>query len=249
MLEIKHVSKQYGRQPVLRDISLNIAPGECVSLIGESGSGKSTLARLILALEKPTGGSICWKGNPVAARRGRALYRDIQPVFQDHSGCFNPRRKLMDSLCEPMENMLTLSGAERNKRMIRLLDMVELPTTLANRYPQELSGGQRRRACIARAISVQPSLIVLDEAVAGLDATVMIKILDLLKSLQKETGCAYLFITHVMGAALYMSPQIAVLQEGRIVERNGAMTAVSTFTHPVSKTETGFHSILSGGNQ
>lgn len=216
MLEIKNVSKKYGRQLVLRDVSLTIASGESVSLIGESGSGKSTLSRLILALESPSTGSILWNGRNVAELRGRKLYRDIQPVFQDNTSCFNPRLKIMDSLCEPMKNMLGLEKAGRESRARNLLDMVGLPAGIINRYPHELSGGQQKRVCIARAISVNLKLVILDEAVTGLDATVMIKILTLLKDLQKEIGCAYLFITHDLRAALHISDKIAVMKDGQL---------------------------------
>ena len=118
MLEINNVSKKYGRQVALEDVTLSIKPGESVSLIGESGSGKSTLSRLILALERPSGGTILWNGSNTSKLRGRKLYRDIQPVFQDSTGCFNPRRKIMDSLCEPMENLLGMNQSERRKKSL-----------------------------------------------------------------------------------------------------------------------------------
>ncbi len=235
MLEIRNVRKKYGHQVALDDVSLSIAPGESVSLIGESGSGKSTLSRLILALEKPSGGVILWNGRNVSELRGKKLYRDIQPVFQDNTGCFNPRRRVMDSLDEPMRNLLGIPAAEREKRICSLLERVGLPVDIANRYPHELSGGQRRRVCIARAISIHPELVILDEAVTGLDATVMMKILALLKALQRETGCAYLFITHDLRAALYISEKIAVMKDGRIVETAEHVSSLSAFKHPFSK--------------
>ena len=124
MLEIKNVSKTYARQVALDDVSLSIAPGESVSLIGESGSGKSTLLRLILALEKPSSGTILWNGVNVFKLRGKKLYRDVQPVFQDNSGCFNPRLKIMDNLCGPMKNLLKLDQAEREGKTYSLLERV-----------------------------------------------------------------------------------------------------------------------------
>ena len=235
MLEIKNVSKTYARQVALNDVSLSIAPGESVSLIGESGSGKSTLSRLMLALEKPSGGAILWNGINVSELRGRKLYRDIQPVFQDNTGCFNPRRRIMDSLGEPMKNLLGMNQSEREKRVFSLLERVGLQPDTASRYPHELSGGQRRRVCIARAISIHPRLVILDEAVTGLDAAVMMKILALLKGLQRETGCAYLFITHDLRAALYMSEKIAVMKDGRIVETAEHVSSSSALKHPFSK--------------
>lgn len=214
MLKINNVSKRYGGQTALRDVSLTIGAGESVSLIGESGSGKSTLSRLILALEKPSNGYIQWNGKDVAALRGKPLYRDIQPVFQDNGGCFNPRRRVGDSLCEPMKHLLRLSAAERRKKAAELLELVKLPENIMTRYPHQLSGGQQKRVCIARAVSIKPRLLILDEAVSGLDTTVMVKILDLLKELQREMGCGSLFITHDIRAALYMSKTIAVMKDG-----------------------------------
>lgn len=232
MLSINNVCKQYGGQTALQDVCMEIAPGESISLIGESGSGKSTLARMVLALEKPEKGQIYWQGRRMRSLRKKQLYKDIQPVFQNNTGCFNPRRKVGDSLCEPMKNLLGLSFVERQRKASQLLEMVGLPPSITECYPHELSGGQQKRVCIARALSIRPRLVVLDEAVSGLDATVLIKILALLKDLQKEVGCAYLFITHDIRAALYMSGTIAVMKDGQIVEtaKNGSSPA--SFTHP-----------------
>lgn len=235
MLEIEGISKKYGKQTALVGVSLSIADGESVSLIGESGSGKSTLSRLILALERPSAGAVLWNGRNVSELRGKTLYRDIQPVFQDNTGCFNPRRKIMESICEPMKNLLDLNRDEREAKACDLLDRVRLHADIAQRYPHELSGGQRRRICIARAISIHPKLVILDEAIAGLDATVMMKTLALLKTLQRETGCAYLFVTHDLRAALYMSKKIAVMKDGHIVETAQNVSSLSAFEHPFSK--------------
>lgn len=219
MLKIEGVSKRYGRLTVLENVSLAISPGESVSLIGESGSGKSTLSRLILALEKPTQGLIRWEDKDIFTLPGKRLYRDIQPVFQDNAGCFNPRWRIGDSLCEPMKHLLELDAGSRSKRAHQLLEMVELPDSVMQRYPHELSGGQQKRVCIARALSIDPKLVILDEAVSGLDATVMVKILVLLKELQQEIGCGYLFITHDIRAAQYMSETIVVMKDGRLAKQ------------------------------
>lgn len=219
MLKIEGVGKRYGRLTVLENVSLAISPGASVSLIGESGSGKSTLSRLILALEKPTQGRIRWENEDIFTLPGKRLYRDIQPVFQDNAGCFNPRWRIGDSLCEPMKHLLTLDAEARSKRAQQLLEMVELPDSVMQRYPHELSGGQQKRVCIARALSIKPKLVILDEAVSGLDATVMVKILVLLKELQREIGCGYLFITHDIRAAMYMSETIAEMKDGRLAKQ------------------------------
>ena len=234
-MEIKNVSKKYGGHTVLKNVSLSIAAGESVSLVGESGSGKSTLSRLMLALEKPSQGKILWNGTDIFELRGKKLYRDIQTVFQDSTGCFNPRIKIIDSLCEPMKNLLKMDKDDMRMKICTLLDRVGLQNDIAERYPHELSGGQRRRICIARAISVNPKLVILDESIAGLDSTVMIKILILLKELQKEFNCAYLFITHDLRAALYMSQKIAVMKDGCIVEKAECVKSLSAFKHPFSK--------------
>lgn len=212
MLEVRHAAKRYGRQQVLSDVSLTIGAGESVALVGESGSGKSTLSRLILGLEKPTGGSVCWNGRAVRSIPRKERYRAIQPVFQDNVSCFNPRRTIQESLGEPMKYILGLDKTERANRARRLMEQVELPAGMLERYPHQLSGGQQKRICIARALSIRPQLIVLDEAVAGLDMAVMIKILDLLKNLQAKYGSAYLFITHDIRAAQYLSARQVVIE-------------------------------------
>lgn len=235
MFEIKSVSKHYKGQIALNQVSLSIADGESVSLIGESGSGKSTLSRLILALEKPTTGNLFWNGKSVGKLKRLELYKDIQVVFQDNTSCFNPRMKIYESLCEPIDNFLHLNKVEKEHKISSLLEMVGLSKDIAFRYPHEISGGQQKRVCIARAISVNPKLIILDEAVSGLDATVKVKILVLLKELQKEIGHSYLFITHDLKAALFMSRKIIVMQNGAIVETVSNISSLSAFTHPFSK--------------
>lgn len=235
MLTINAVSKRYGKQEVLNKVSLKIADGECVSLVGESGSGKSTLGRLILGLERPSLGAIYWNDKNIRKMEKKDLFRTIQPVFQDNTGCFNPRVKVIESLIEPMKYLLHIKKEQRDGKARNLLEAVGLPEDIGERFPHELSGGERKRICIARAISIQPKLVLLDEAVTGLDATIMITILDLLKELQKSIGCAYLFITHDLRAALYMSQKIAVMKNGEIVETASKLRSLSDFTHPYSK--------------
>jgi len=241
LLTIEQVCKSYKRSRlskkatvVLDHVSLTVPDGRCVSLIGESGSGKSTLIRLILGLERPDSGKIRWNGLDVAGRtvNRRSLYQEIQPVFQDSAGCLNPRWKIHDSLCEPLDNYLSLNPPAMREIVSELLDMVELPESVLEKYPHELSGGQQKRVCIARAIAVRPRLILLDEATAGIDATVTRKILILLKKLQKELECSYLFITHDLKAAFYMTREIAVMREGKIVENITNAKSCLDFTHP-----------------
>lgn len=244
MLKVESVYKSYRgaghwgkREPVLYDVTLAVPDGKNLSLIGESGSGKSTLVRLILGMERPDKGQILWNGQPVFAcgSKRKQLYKEIQPVFQDNAGCFNPRWKIKDSLTEPMRNYLGLGGAALEQRSCELLDMVDIPHSVLEKYPHELSGGQQKRICIARAISLKPRFILLDEAVSGLDATVMLKILRLLKRLQGELDCSYFFITHDVRAALFMADTVSVMQSGRIVETVTGAARPESFSHPYSK--------------
>ncbi|ADY56113.1 Nickel-transporting ATPase [Syntrophobotulus glycolicus DSM 8271] len=245
MLIVDRVSKSYrgtdvrGRnESVLKSVSLQVRDGDSVSLVGESGSGKSTLGRLILGLERPDSGRLTWNGQSVFARqyRKKELYQEIQPVFQDNSGCFNPRWKIRASLLEPMRNYLHPGGREMERQVKYLLELVGLSSSVLDKYPHELSGGQQKRVCIARAISIRPRFVLLDEAVSGLDATVMLKILRLLKNIQKEIGCSYLFITHDVKAAFFMSATLAVMQGGTIVETIENTTGPNDFSHPHSRT-------------
>lgn len=244
MLKVERVSKSYrtgmfGAKTVavLRDISFAAAHGACVALIGESGCGKSTLARLLLGLERPDTGTILCNGRRVTGKgaKRRNLYRSIQPVFQDSGGCLNPRMKIRDCICEPLRNYYALPPEEEKKKLAELLLQVELPVNAADKYPHELSGGQQKRVCLARAVSIKPELLILDEAVTGLDATITKRILELLKRLQQEVGCGMFFITHDLQIALYMAQHILVMKDGEIVEQVHNAAAVRDFTHPYSQ--------------
>lgn len=244
MLSVREVCKSYGggilngrRSQILKDISFIAEQGECVALIGESGCGKSTLARLILGLEACDSGQITCAGVTITNRQRerKALYRNMQPVFQDSAGCLNPRMKIRDCICEPLRNFATLPAAEIQREQERLFALVELPWSVLGKYPHELSGGQQRRVCIARAISVKPQFLILDEAVSGIDATITKSILGLLKSLQKEVGCGFLFITHDLHIALYMARKVLVMRDGQIVEAVKDAASASDFAAPYSK--------------
>jgi len=253
MLTVHEICKAYPRNGQTREtltaldkVSLHIAEGESVALIGESGSGKSTLSRMILALEQPDSGSVLWNGKSITPKSARKmeLYRHIQPVFQNNLSCFDPRWRIYDSVTEPMRNFLELNRDAIYAKAKELMDMVDLPVSILEKYPHELSGGQQKRVCIARAVSVNPKLLVLDEAVAGLDATVMLKILRLLRRLRLELGCAYLFITHDIRAALYISDTIAVMRRGSILETVRNVSGPKDFRHPFSKMLLQQHDIL-----
>ena len=205
---------------VLRGVSLDIAPGETLGLVGESGSGKTTLGRAVLGLVAPTAGTISFKGSDITHLRGngrRALARDIQVVFQDPYTSLNPALEIADILSEPLVAQGVDSTKARNA-VGRLLDRVGLPADAARRYPREFSGGQRQRVAIARALALKPRLIVCDEPVSALDLTTQALVLDLLIELQRETGVAYLFITHDLSVVRHISHRVAVMYRGELVE-------------------------------
>ncbi|MDD2359814.1 MAG: dipeptide/oligopeptide/nickel ABC transporter ATP-binding protein [Syntrophaceticus schinkii] len=244
MLIVRQVYKSYGsgilgnrRRQILKDISFTVEQGECVALIGESGCGKSTLARLILGLEACDSGRIACAGLAVSnrPRHRKALYQNMQPVFQDSAGCLNPRMKIRDSICEPLRNFAALPAAKEQMEVEKLLALVELPSSVLDRYPHQLSGGQQRRVCIARAISIRPRFLIMDEAVSGIDATTTKTILGLLGILQREVGCGSLFITHDLQIALYMARKVLVMRGGQIVETVQDAASAGDFTTPYAK--------------
>lgn len=213
-------------------VDLTIRKGETFGIVGESGCGKSTVARLIMGLEKPDEGEVFFGGERIDSLpegKRREIRPKFQMVFQDSGSSLNPRKRVMDILAEPM---LYHRAAERStvlKRVGELLNMVGLPAEARARYPHEFSGGQRQRICIARALSLNPELIILDEPVSALDVSVQAQILNLLKDLQKELNLTYLFIGHGLGAVHYISHRIAVMYMGRIVETG---ESDDLFTHP-----------------
>lgn len=193
MLEIRNVSKRYRlsnyrrqRFPALQGVSLHVDSGTATAIVGESGSGKSTLCRLVLGLERPDDGSVRWQGKDVRSYRRKDLYRQIQPVFQDSLNSLDPRWTVERSIAEPLRND-RWNDREAAREVERLLDLMELPNSLRTKRPHELSGGQQKRVCIARALSINPQLIVLDEAVSGLDEPIMRKILAILRELKQRT--------------------------------------------------------------
>jgi ABC-type glutathione transport system ATPase component len=205
---------------IIKDVSVDIRQGECVGLVGESGSGKTTLGRGILGLAPVTGGSIRFEGREIAnANRAtrRELSSDIQVVFQDPYSSLNPSMTIEQILTEPM-TVRKVPKDQARARVRDLLDEVKLPKNSVDRKPKEFSGGQRQRIAIARALALDPKLIVCDEPVSALDLSTQAKVLDLFLEIQKETGVAYLFISHDLAVVHYLSHRIAVMQDGRIVE-------------------------------
>ena len=235
LLEVQAVSKSYaihkGASLVVDAVSFGIARGETLGVVGESGSGKSTVARMVLGLVEPTAGQVCFDGEVVADARGarmRWMRRRMQPVFQDPFAALNPRMRVEQILTEPFVIHASLAGTEthlprgRGQQRLRvreLLQSVGLDDSALPRYPHEFSGGQRQRINIARALALRPELLVLDEPVSALDVSVGAQIVNLLRSLQREHGLAYLFITHSMPLVRYLADRIVVMQRGRIVEQ------------------------------
>ncbi|MDT8435628.1 MAG: ATP-binding cassette domain-containing protein [Gemmatimonadota bacterium] len=203
-------------------IDLEVRPRETVALVGESGSGKSTTARLLLGLEEPTAGRVLWRGRDIATldRAGRREFRRcVQVVFQDPFGALNPRLTVGAMLREVLAVHGLARGREAGRRVEELLGLVGLDPAVAARWPHEFSGGQRQRIGIARALSVEPELVVCDEPISALDVSVQAQVLNLLAGLQQRLGLALLFISHDLGVVRHVAARTAVMRHGRIVER------------------------------
>ena len=224
--------------PAVKDVSLSIYPGETFGIVGESGCGKSTVAKLMMCLEKPTSGEIWFRGQRVDSlpeSKRRALRPRFQMVFQDSGSSLNPRKRVEDILAEPMRYHQLGDRKWVENRVEELLAMMGLPVEMKNRYPHEFSGGQRQRICIAKALSLNPDLIVLDEPVSALDVSVQAASLNLLRELREKLHLTYLFIGHGLGAVHYISHRIAVMYMGRVVEIGLSDELFDHPAHPYTK--------------
>ena len=222
----------------VENVSFDIRPGQTMALVGESGSGKSTCGRSILRLVEPRSGEIALAGQnirglgPEGLRRAR---RDMQMVFQDPFASLNPYMRLGAQVAEPIRNFGLASGAELDDRVAHLFDRVELPRAFLRRYPHELSGGQRQRVAVARALSLNPKLIIADEAVSALDVSVQAQVLNLMMDLQAELGLSFLFISHDMAVVERVSHHVAVMYLGQIVEIGPRPAIYEDPRHPYTR--------------
>ncbi|HBV23413.1 MAG TPA: peptide ABC transporter ATP-binding protein [Jeotgalicoccus sp.] len=219
-------------------ITFSIDKGETVAVVGESGCGKSTTGRAILRLDEPTGGKVEFEGQDVLAMSKdemRKMRKDMQIIFQDPYASLNPRKTVRQTLWEAMDIQKVVPRKERNNRIIELMETVGLQKHQIDRYPHEFSGGQRQRIGIARALSVNPKLIICDEAVSALDVSIQAQVLNLLKRLQRELGLTYLFISHDLGVVRHIADRIIVMYLGKIVEVGDTESIFENPQHPYTK--------------
>ena len=238
---VKHglLSRVRAHVKAVDDVSFHIEPGETLGLVGESGCGKTTLGRAIVRLIEPEAGSISFEGDDITRLEGaelRARRRKLQMIFQDPYGALNPRMTAGEAVGEAIDiHKLADSPGARQQRIEGLLTSVGLDPTHAHRYPHEFSGGQRQRIGIARALAVEPKLIVCDEPVSALDVSVQAQIINLLQDLQVKRGIAYLFIAHDLAVVEHISHRVMVMYLGKVVELSDAKALVESPKHPYSQ--------------
>jgi len=247
VIELKQVSKQYQAKDkrgnkltvdAVKPVSLSLDHQTSYALVGESGSGKSTLARLMLGIERPTRGEVCLDGSNIALLRPGELRMKravLQMVLQNAQSSLDPRLPVFDSIAEPIRCLKKMDKQSERQKILELADKVCLTVDQLSRLPHELSGGQLKRVCIARAMSISPKFIVFDESVSGLDVTVRKQILDLILQLKNDGIGAFLFITHDIDVAIYMADHIFVMKDGSIVERIEHAASYDDFKHEYSR--------------
>jgi oligopeptide transport system ATP-binding protein len=248
LLDVQHLSVHFhlggllGRKRLVRavdDVSFSIGPREVVGLVGESGSGKTTIGNAVLRLIEPTAGRILFEDEDVTAlpeHRLRPFRRRVQPIFQDPFGSLNPRMTIEGILTEPFViHSIGRNRTDRLQRVAELLRLVGLPNEALRRYPHQFSGGQRQRIGIARALALEPTLIVADEAVSALDVSLQAQIVNLLSELQSRLGLAMLFIAHDLAVVEYLSNRVIVLYLGRVMETAAAHDLYRRPRHPYTE--------------
>lgn len=243
ILEANHITRKFPASDnrtltACNDISLKLYRGRTLGLVGESGCGKSTFMRFLVSLDTPTEGEILFHGKDITKLKGEELRQNrqyIQMVFQDPSASFNPKMKIRDIICEPLMNFQRIKAGEKDAVARKYLEMVDLPESFADRYPHSMSGGQRQRIAIARAIALEPEIIVMDEATCALDVSVQKTIIELVAGLQKKRNIAIGFIAHDLGLIQSFAHQIAVMYLGNIVETLPAQDISSKALHPYTQ--------------
>ncbi|WP_238996602.1 ABC transporter ATP-binding protein [Paenibacillus pinistramenti] len=242
LLQVENVTKTFRVQGkklhAIENVSFALEPGKTLGLVGESGSGKSTLGRLVLRLLDSDQGRILFNGTDISKIKKkdlRALRRDMQIIFQDPSASLNPRMTVGDAIEDAMEIHQIGTKAARQARVSELLQRVGLPDEVKYAYPHELSGGQLQRVGIARALSLNPKLIICDEPVSALDVSVQVQVIQLLRDLQKEYNLTYIFISHNLAVVEYLSDEIAVLYLGEVVEQAPADELFRNPSHPYTQ--------------
>jgi oligopeptide/dipeptide ABC transporter ATP-binding protein len=245
LLELRHLHKRFtikgkGQLHAVDDVELSIAPGESVGLVGESGCGKSTLVRVITRLLDATEGEILFMGENLAGIAAQKFARhkkraDIQMVFQDPTDSLNPRYSAAQSIEEPLRLLAGKTAAQASERCLEVAGQVGLPVELLSRFPHQLSGGQKARVGIARALSVNPRLLILDEPTAALDVSVQAVVLQLLAQLRKQLGLSYLFVSHDLNVVRLLTDRVAVMYLGKIVETGPSQEVFNHPRHPYTQ--------------
>ena len=247
ILKVENLVKRYARRSfagrdeeliALAGVSFAILRRTTLAVVGESGSGKSTLALCVACLESPTSGNIWFEGRDIVElgeNERRMIRPQIQLVFQDPAASLNPRWSVLEVLVEPFRLQRKFNGEEMKQRAHSLLERVGLSPDIMKRFPVELSGGQRQRLAIARALTLDPKVLILDEALSSLDCSVQAQIANLLMDLQSSLGITYLFITHDLGMAAHLADEIAVMNHGRIVEQGPAEKILTQAQHETTR--------------
>jgi len=221
------------------DVAFEIYPGETYGLVGESGSGKSTIGRSVIRLYDPTAGKITFNGMDISGKMSRdvsnKLRTQMQMIFQDPMASLNPRKKIGDIIGEGLDIHHTCTGKERDDKIKALLEKVGLSPEHATRYPHQFSGGQRQRVGIARALIMNPKLIIADECISALDVSIQAQVVNLMKDIQEETGTAYLFIAHDLSMVKYISDRIGVLHLGHLLETGTTEEIFARPVHPYTR--------------
>ena len=243
LLRVEHLKKYFksarGMVHAVDDVSFTLEAGKTLGVVGESGCGKSTLGRTIIRLQEPTSGSVFFDGKDVSGLNRQQLWeqrRQMQMIFQDPFSSLNPRMTISQAIEEPLALYhICPDRVSRQKRVAELMDTVGLARRLYNTYPHELDGGRRQRIGIARALAVNPKLIVCDEPVSALDVSIQAQILNLLKQLQRDMGLTYVFITHDLSVVKYFSDDIAVMYLGQMVEKAPSDEIFANPAHPYTQ--------------